>query len=75
VNDATPVAAPEETIDNNGTPLGNSNQVCWVHWWILLDMVLFVIYGIVCIARRRHEIEEAKFHEQDEDEDMEGKVA
>ncbi|MCH3943479.1 MAG: hypothetical protein LKE37_07460 [Atopobiaceae bacterium] len=51
--DATPLAAPSEQISDDGTPLATLNVVCWVHWYIMLGMLVTLVYGIVCLARRR----------------------
>ena len=54
----TPLAGPEEeTISDNDTPLAGGFDVhdpaCWVHFYIILGMILSALYIIVVVARRR----------------------
>ncbi|WP_158309950.1 MBG domain-containing protein [Eggerthella sp. YY7918] len=50
----TPLAGPNETeIDDNGTPLANQEHpYCWVHFYLILGIIVSVIYG-ACVALRR----------------------
>ena len=50
----TPLAGPNETeIDDNGTPLANQEHpYCWVHFYLILGIIVTVIYG-ACVALRR----------------------
>ena len=51
-DDATPLAAGE-TIDDEDTPLAAFDHVdCWVHWFILVGIILTAIYGAVVVRRR-----------------------
>ena len=54
-DDTTPMAGPTETIDDDGTPLADGKHVdCWVHWLILLGMILSAVYFVgVCVRRRK----------------------
>ncbi|WP_139650734.1 SHIRT domain-containing protein [Raoultibacter phocaeensis] len=54
----TPLTGPEEeTIEDNETPLADGFDVhdpaCWVHFYIILGMILSALYILVVIARRR----------------------
>lgn len=44
----------EETIADNQTPLAGAQKVydCWVHWWMIVGMIVTAIYGIALIMRR-----------------------
>lgn len=48
---ARSVAGPA-AIDDDGTPLA-SGQWCWVHFYIILGMMLTGAYSVLVIARRR----------------------
>ena len=51
----TPLATPEEELAEDGTPLGAFDEpVCWVHWYILLGIIITTIYGAGVLVRRRH---------------------
>ena len=51
-DDATPLAAGE-TIDDEDTPLAAFDHVdCWVHWFILVGIILTAIYGALVVRRR-----------------------
>jgi uncharacterized repeat protein (TIGR02543 family) len=65
--DATPVADAEdgvlevladaeEAIEDNETPLASAEEAahanCWVHWFMILGMILTVLYAVVVAARR-----------------------
>lgn len=57
-DDAVPLAAAAvEVIADDANPLAvfdpDHDEDCWVHWWILLGMVLTTIYSSVVIARRK----------------------
>ena len=54
----TPLAGPaEETISDNDTPLAGGfdahDPACWVHFYIILGMILSALYVIAVVARRR----------------------
>ena len=51
----TDEAAPEETIADDDTPLaaGAKDEDCWVHWLILLGMILSAVYFVGVGVRRR----------------------
>ena len=50
----TPLAEPRETeIGDNGTPLASHDHAsCWVHWYIILGIIMTALYG-ACVALRR----------------------
>lgn len=50
----TPLAEPRETeIGDNGTPLASHDHAsCWVHWYIILGIMVTALYG-ACVALRR----------------------
>ena len=51
-DDATPLAAGE-TINDEDTPLAAFDHVdCWVHWFILVGIILTAIYGALVVRRR-----------------------
>ena len=51
-DDATPLSAGE-TIDDEDTPLAAFDHVdCWVHWFILVGIILTAIYGALVVRRR-----------------------
>ena len=53
-DDTTPLASPSETIDDDGTPLASGrHEDCWVHWFILLGMILSAVYFVGVSVRRR----------------------
>ena len=53
VNDANPLAAPE-VVEDAGNPLAGIDDIdCWVHWWILLGILITFVYSAVVIARRQ----------------------
>ena len=53
-DDTTPMAGPTETIDDDGTPLADGkHEDCWVHWFILLGMILSAVYFVGVSVRRR----------------------
>ena len=52
---ATPTADEPETIDDEATPMGAFDEPhCWVHWVMLLGILLTAVYGIVVVRRRLH---------------------
>lgn len=55
--DTTPLDAPnatEETLDEEGTPLGAFDAPsCWVHWYIMLGILVTAVYGAGVMIRRR----------------------
>ena len=50
----TPLAGPqEETIDDNENPLAGFDTVqCWVHYYLILGIIVTVIYGVGVLVRR-----------------------
>ena len=50
----TPLAEPRETeIGDNDTPLASHDHAsCWVHWYIILGIIVTALYG-ACVALRR----------------------
>ena len=43
-----------EVIDDNPTPLAtHDGHSCWVHWLMLLGILLTLIYGIATVVRRK----------------------
>ena len=53
-DDTTPMAGPTETIGDDGTPLADGkHEDCWVHWLILLGMILSAVYFVGVSVRRR----------------------
>lgn len=45
----------EVAVDENGTPLGlaDHDPSCWVHYYIILGIILTLAYGLSVIVRRR----------------------
>ena len=71
-DDATPLAAGE-TIDDEDTPLAAFDHVdCWVHWFILVGIILTAIYGAVVVRRRLTVVKDV---DKLEDEVLDGAVA
>ena len=71
-DDATPLAAGE-TIDDEDTPLAAFDHVdCWVHWFILVGIILTAIYGAVVVCRRLAVVKDV---DDLEDEVLDGAVA
>ncbi|OUO58317.1 InlB B-repeat-containing protein [Olsenella sp. An270] len=53
-DDTTPMAGPTETIDDGDTPLAaGKHEDCWVHWIILIGMILSSVYFVGVSVRRR----------------------
>lgn len=50
----TPLAEPRETeIGDNDMPLASHDHAsCWVHWYIILGIIVTALYG-ACVALRR----------------------
>ena len=45
--------AAEAVIGDNGTPLASHDHAsCWVHWYIILGIIVTALYG-ACVALRR----------------------
>lgn len=60
-DDANPLAAfpGEETIDDEGNPLASFELApqCWVHWLMLIGIVVTAFYGIGVVINRRKDIQ------------------
>ena len=56
-DDETPLAGrdEEESIEDDANPLasGNAHVDCWVHWLILVGMILTAVYFVGVAVRRR----------------------
>ena len=56
--DATTITdnpTPQANIDDNANPLAQPDDVsCWVHWLIILGMILTAIYGLGVVIRRQN---------------------
>ena len=53
-DDTTPLVSPTETIDDGDTPLAaGKHEDCWVHWIILIGMILSSVYFVGVSVRRR----------------------
>ncbi len=54
-DDKNALAAPTDTIGDDDTPLaaGAKDEDCWVHWLILLGMILSAVYFVGVGVRRR----------------------
>ena len=55
-DDENPLASgDEEGIEDNGNPLasGRGDEDCWVHWLILVGMILTAVYFVGVAVRRR----------------------
>ena len=62
---ATPTANEPETIDDEATPMGAFDEPhCWVHWVMLLGILITAIYGIVVVRRRLHLVDEVNDYEK-----------
>lgn len=54
-DEAAPLAAPDagEQIADDGTPMGAFDEPhCWVHWAMLVGILLTALYGLVVVRRR-----------------------
>ena len=61
----TPTADEPETIDDEATPMGAFDEPhCWVHWVMLLGILITAIYGIVVVRRRLHLVDEVNDYEK-----------
>ncbi|RFT90813.1 hypothetical protein, partial [Adlercreutzia equolifaciens] len=50
----TPLAETEE-IEDEATPMGAFDEPhCWVHWVMLLGILITAAYGLVVVRRRLH---------------------
>lgn len=48
-----PYAGSEKAIDEAATPMGAFDEPhCWVHWVMLIGIILTAVYGIVVVRRR-----------------------
>lgn len=60
-DDANPLAAfpGEETIDDEGNPLASFELApqCWVHWLMLIGIIVTAFYGIGVVINRRKDIQ------------------
>lgn len=60
-DDANPLAATpgEETIDDEGNPLASFELEphCWVHWLMLLGIIVTLFYGLGVVVNRRKDIQ------------------
>ena len=60
-DDANPLAAfpGEETIDDEGNPLASFELApqCWVHWLMLIGVIVTAFYGIGVVVNRRKDIQ------------------
>lgn len=60
-DDANPLAAfpGEETIDDEGNPLASFELApqCWVHWLMLIGIIVTAFYGIGVVVNRRKDIQ------------------
>ena len=46
-------SAPEEQIYDEENPLGKAeSETCWVHWYMMLGMLLTALYGVLVWLRR-----------------------
>ncbi len=53
-DDENPLAGPSESIDDDGTPLAHpTHQDCWVHWLMILGIIVTAIYDVLVLIRRR----------------------
>ena len=76
-DDAVPMAEGEAIADDS-TPLAglfDEEEECWVHWWILLGILLTAAYSSVVIARRsRHSHNLKKMDDDAMNDDLEEDV-
>ena len=62
----TPLAGPEQVIEDDGTPLAGYDRVsCWVHYYLILGIVVTVIYGGGVLVRRINFTRKLKGYEDD----------
>ncbi|SER50579.1 hypothetical protein, partial [Parafannyhessea umbonata] len=62
-DDDTPTAQPEEISDDE-TPLAGMHVDCWVHWWIILGIIVNTIYAICVVIRRKKYTDELRRRER-----------
>ena len=62
-DDDTPAAQPEEISDDE-TPLAGMHVDCWVHWWIILGIIVNTIYAICVVIRRKKYTDELRRRER-----------
>ena len=64
IEDETVPLAAERTIDDNATPMSAGNgQDCWIHWIMILGIIVTVVYAGVVIGRRSKFTGELKNYE------------
>ncbi|MFQ7723848.1 MAG: hypothetical protein ACLRIU_06735, partial [Adlercreutzia sp.] len=52
--EGTPLAETEE-IEDEATPMGAFDEPhCWVHWVMLLGILITAAYGAIVVRRRLH---------------------
>ena len=64
----TPLAGPaeEQTIEDDGTPLAaGSHAWCWVHWYIILGIIVTAMYAAFVALRRGLFSHKLKTYEDD----------
>ena len=55
VLDQVVTALAGENIDEEGNPLTGFDHIgCWVHWYIIVGIILTAIYGVGVVARRKN---------------------
>ena len=58
-----------ESIDNDSNPLasgtGSTAETCWVHWAVIVGIIVTVAYFAVCAARTRRATDELASFEDD----------
>ena len=60
----TPLAETEE-IEDEGTPMGAFDEPhCWVHWVMLLGILITAAYGAIVVRRRLHLADEVDDYEK-----------
>ena len=60
----TPLAETEE-IEDEGTPMGAFDEPhCWVHWVMLLGILVTAAYGLVVVRRRLHLVDDVDDYEK-----------
>ena len=66
-DDETPLAAGEETIDDDETPLasGREDRDCWVHWLMLVGLVISAVYYLGAVIHRRKFTTDLEGYEKD----------
>ena len=52
-DEENPLAAPEQEIADDENPLAAfDHEECWVHWFMIVGILLTIIYGAVVVLRR-----------------------